>query len=116
MGRGPSFFNDTATTESYTLSLPDALPILALFLMTMATLVNLAHRRPPAKEVLKTVRLLDPLEETVGMGTYLGATVLVVSVHHVTLFYQVFAEEVVSLLSLPLPLPIPAHVNRVPAM
>src|SRR5258707_10468024 len=39
------FFNDTATTEIYTLSLHDALPILLLALPTLA----IAENAPPAR-------------------------------------------------------------------
>src|SRR5574340_408675 len=41
------FFNDTATTEIYTLSLHDALPICALFLENLNTVFGLGYNEVP---------------------------------------------------------------------
>src|SRR2546422_7091082 len=41
------FFNDTATTEIYTLSLHDALPIFALLALLESTPVNTSYERIP---------------------------------------------------------------------
>src|SRR3712207_8903293 len=40
------FFNDTATTEIYTLSLHDALPISVLGVLTKIDKLSRAHRKP----------------------------------------------------------------------
>src|SRR3712207_7463452 len=59
------FFNDTATTEIYTLSLHDALPILRMILsvcllVLAAGLVGCANQATAAREAVKTAEVSMP--------------------------------------------------------
>ena len=53
------FFNDTATTEIYTLSLHDALPI---FINEMFFIVNVAHDQCFSSFIYDCVKVADPWE------------------------------------------------------
>src|SRR5258708_18142304 len=61
------FFNDTATTEIYTLSLHDALPISALSLASRLALLALHCARPLALQRLDVAR--PGLHQQVLQGT-----------------------------------------------
>src|SRR2546430_12954715 len=63
------FFNDTATTEIYTLSLHDALPISALLITTNAGLTSWrSDWRPASSRVLQWLHWKPPVAETVLPG------------------------------------------------
>src|SRR3712207_8273959 len=73
------FFNDTATTEIYTLSLHDALPIL-LLLEGIEAAVGIALG--DGRGGVTGAQVLQRLEQGVGGGEALGGLATQAAVHH----------------------------------